>query len=112
MLSAGSLLAARRLGLQPVLWSAWGHDWEQRATSERVLARVRRGLGGGGTVLLHDSDCTSAPQAWRSALGALAPLIALCRSSGLHVGPLREHGLAQAAGFAGGTTEPAVVAPP
>ncbi len=93
VLSAGSLLAARRLGLQPVLWTAWGRDWEQRATPDRVLATVRRGLAGGGTVLLHDSDCTSAPGAWRSALDAVPTIVELCRAQGLGVGPVREHGL-------------------
>jgi hypothetical protein len=44
-------------------------------------------------VLLHDSDCTSAPEAWRSALGALEPLADLFASRGLEVGPLGDHGL-------------------
>lgn len=91
--SAGSLLATGRVELQPVLWTAWGRDWERRATPERVLDTISRRLAGGGTVLLHDSDCTSAPQAWRSALGALPALVDRCRSAGWTLGPLREHGL-------------------
>jgi peptidoglycan-N-acetylglucosamine deacetylase len=105
VLSTGSILAARGLGLTPVLWTADGRDWTAHATPRSVrtaiLAGLRRdgtgltggtGLAGGDTVLLHDSDCTSAPQAWRSALGALPGLLAECARAGLAVGPLRDHG--------------------
>ncbi|WP_232304067.1 polysaccharide deacetylase family protein [Pseudofrankia sp. DC12] len=91
VLSAGSLAAARRLGLRPVLWTAWGRDWEARATPESVLATIRKDLAGGGTVLLHDSDCTSAPLSWHAALGAVPMLLAQCADQGLRVGPLAEH---------------------
>lgn len=91
-LTAADLLACRRLQLQPVLWTAWGRDWESTATPAAVLHRVLRDLHG-GTVLLHDSDCTSAPGSWRSALGALPGLAARCRELGLGLGPLAEHGL-------------------
>ncbi len=93
VLTAGAVHAARRLGLTPVLWTAWGRDWRARATADSVLATVRRTLGGGGTVLLHDSDCTAAPGAWRSALGALPRLITGVRDQGCQLGPLAEHGL-------------------
>jgi len=95
-LAAGSVLAARRQGLRTVLWSAWGRDWRAQATPATVFADVRRGLTPGATVLLHDSDCTSAPGAWRSALGSLDPLAELFAERGLTVGPLAEHGLAVA----------------
>lgn len=91
ILTADRLLAARRAGLRPVLWSAWGRDWERSATPESVLATVLRGLRGGGTVLLHDSDGQSAPGSWRTTLAALPPLVAACRAAGLAVGPLRDH---------------------
>jgi hypothetical protein len=98
VLSAGSLSAARRLGLRPVLWTAWGRDWEARATPESVLATIRKDLAGGGTVLLHDSDCTSAPLSWHTALDALPLLLADCAERGLRVGPLAEHFEASGAG--------------
>jgi peptidoglycan/xylan/chitin deacetylase (PgdA/CDA1 family) len=91
VLTAGALASARRLGLTPVLWSAWGVDWRSGATSASVLATVRRDLAGGGTILLHDSDCTSAPDSWRATLGALTPLVDGIRAKGLTVGPLRDH---------------------
>ncbi|KLL11232.1 polysaccharide deacetylase family protein [Protofrankia coriariae] len=93
ILSAGFLLAARRLELTPVLWTAWGRDWTSTATPLTVLDTLTPDLRGGGTVLLHDSDCTSAPQAWHSALGALPEFAARCHDRGLRLGPLAEHGL-------------------
>ncbi|MEV4757872.1 polysaccharide deacetylase family protein [Micromonospora sp. NPDC049559] len=91
VLTTPAIRTARQLGLAPVLWSAWGLDWTARATPGSVLAAVRRDLAGGGTVLLHDSDCTSAPGSWRATLGALPELIEGIRAAGLTVGPLREH---------------------
>jgi len=91
-LSAGGVLAARRHRLRTVLWTTWGRDWRAEATPSTVTADVARHLGPGGTVLLHDSDCTSAPGSWRSALGALPGLAELFCERGLAVGPLSEHG--------------------
>lgn len=93
VLSAEALVAARRWRLRPVLWSAWGRDWTESATAASVLATLRPGLRGGATLLLHDSDHTSAQGSWRSALGALPELVEHCRATGLRVGPLRDHGL-------------------
>jgi peptidoglycan-N-acetylglucosamine deacetylase len=100
VMSTAAHLAARRLGLTPVLWTAWGEDWRARATPESVHRTVTRDLDGGGTILLHDSDCTSAPGAWHSALGALPRILDICEERGLSVGPLREHGYPGGAGTA------------
>jgi peptidoglycan/xylan/chitin deacetylase (PgdA/CDA1 family) len=96
VISGAGLLAARRLGLVPVLWTADGRDWAADATPASIAERVGRHLRAGGVVLLHDSDVTSAPDAWRSALGALPHIVARCRAAGWAVGPLREHGLVTA----------------
>lgn len=88
-----ALRTARDLGMTPVLWSAWGRDWRRIATAESVLDDVSRDLGGGGTVLLHDSDCTSSPGSWRTTLRALPRMVGHIRNLGLEPGPLREHGL-------------------
>jgi peptidoglycan/xylan/chitin deacetylase (PgdA/CDA1 family) len=98
-LSAGGVAAARRAGLRTVLWSTWGRDWRAQATPATVVADVAEHLGPGATVLLHDSDCTSAPGAWRSALGALEPLAELFAGRSLEPGPLGEHGLVPAPGL-------------
>lgn len=92
VMSTAAHLAARRLALTPVLWTCWGQDWTARATPESVHRTVTSDLDGGGTILLHDSDCTSAPGAWRSALGALPRILDTCAQRGYEVGPLRDHG--------------------
>jgi peptidoglycan/xylan/chitin deacetylase (PgdA/CDA1 family) len=89
--STAALVSARRLGLTPVLWSCYGLDWRPTATVESILARMRPGLNGGATVLLHDSNGVEAPDAWRAALGALPHLLDECERRGLRVGPLRDH---------------------
>jgi peptidoglycan/xylan/chitin deacetylase (PgdA/CDA1 family) len=91
VMTTSAHLAARGLGLTPVLWTSWGEDWTSRATPASVHRTVTADLRGGGTVLLHDSDCTSAPGSWRSTLGALPLILDSCDARGWHVGPLREH---------------------
>lgn len=46
--------AAIELGLEPVLWSAWGLDWEH-IPAERIVEVVLTDLEPGAIVLLHDS---------------------------------------------------------
>jgi peptidoglycan/xylan/chitin deacetylase (PgdA/CDA1 family) len=92
-ISGGTCRAAGHLGLRTVLWTAWGRDWTATATPASVVGQVAGGLRPGGTVLLHDSDCTSAPGAWRATLGALPGLADLFAAEGLAVGPLADHDL-------------------
>ena len=91
VLTTGALLACHRLDLKPKLWTAWGRDWEVAATPATILRTVTRTLRGGGTVLLHDSDCTSAPGSWRATLAALPPLIDWTHEHDLTLGQLRDH---------------------
>jgi peptidoglycan/xylan/chitin deacetylase (PgdA/CDA1 family) len=91
LFSTPALVAARRLGLTPVLWTCLGRDWKPTTTPESILARLRPGLNGGATVLLHDSDGSEAPYAWTSTLAALPRLLDECARRGLRVGPLRDH---------------------
>jgi peptidoglycan/xylan/chitin deacetylase (PgdA/CDA1 family) len=91
VLTTPALQSCRRLGLTPVLWTAWGRDWEARATPVSILRTVTRRLSGGGTVLLHDTDCTSAPDSWRRTLVALPWILDWVRERDLRAGPLREH---------------------
>jgi peptidoglycan/xylan/chitin deacetylase (PgdA/CDA1 family) len=91
VLTASTLRATKRLGMTPVLWTAWGRDWEAKATPQSVFTTVNDRLGGGGTVLLHDSDCTSAPGSWQRTLAALPRLLDEIERRDLRVGTLGEH---------------------
>jgi peptidoglycan/xylan/chitin deacetylase (PgdA/CDA1 family) len=93
VLTTPGIVAAHRLRLTPILWTAWGRDWTPSASRETVLATVERGLRPGGTVLLHDSDCTSAPGSSRATLAAVPILVDRVRSRGLRIGALAEHGI-------------------
>ena len=44
VLSSGALMAAHRLGLQPVLWSCWGREWARGATPGSVFQTLTRDL--------------------------------------------------------------------
>jgi peptidoglycan/xylan/chitin deacetylase (PgdA/CDA1 family) len=90
-LTATSWLTARELGLRTVLWTTWGRDWTADATPQSVFANLKSALEPGATLLLHDSDCTTAPRAWEAALGALPLLAEELASRGLAVVPLCEH---------------------
>jgi peptidoglycan/xylan/chitin deacetylase (PgdA/CDA1 family) len=90
VLSAGSLRAAAALDLAPVLWSAWGRDWE-RTTPERIRDRLLAGVRPGATLLLHDSDCTSTPGSWVATAAALPLLARELDDRGLAVRPLGAH---------------------
>ena len=91
VLSTAALSAAARLGMTPLLWSCWGREWAAGATSESVLATIRRDLAGGATVLLHDSDCTSPPGSCLAGLGAVPALLDLCAERGWRVGTAADH---------------------
>jgi hypothetical protein len=79
--------------MSTVLWTTWGRDWRREATPTTVVADVTRRYVDGGTILLHDSDCTSYPGSWRSALGALPMLAERFSADGLKVGTVGDHGI-------------------
>lgn len=90
VLSTEALRACRTLHLTPVLWSAWGREWERAATPERIVASVLRTARPGGTVLLHDTDAHAPHGDWRRTLLATEALL----RGGLaaaDVGPLAHH---------------------
>jgi peptidoglycan/xylan/chitin deacetylase (PgdA/CDA1 family) len=91
VLTLGSLAAARRAGLSPVLWTAWGRDWTD-ASAGQVAAIVGSQLRPGGTVLLHDSDCAAeVAGSWRATVAALPLLAEVADRLECTVVPLREH---------------------
>ena len=48
------MAACSELGLTPVYWSAWGHDWEA-VSAQRIADLACSQLDDGGILLLHDS---------------------------------------------------------
>jgi peptidoglycan/xylan/chitin deacetylase (PgdA/CDA1 family) len=92
-LAASSLVAARRAGLQTVLWTCWGRDWRAAATPRTITDDIESARRPGATVLLHDSDVTSAPGSWKASLAALPHLAERWRPAGLVVGTLSDHGI-------------------
>jgi peptidoglycan/xylan/chitin deacetylase (PgdA/CDA1 family) len=91
--SFASMRAATSMGMSTVLWTTWGRDWRREATPDTVVADVTRRYVDGGTILLHDSDCTSYPGSWRSAMGALPILADHFAAEGLKVGTVGDHGI-------------------
>jgi peptidoglycan/xylan/chitin deacetylase (PgdA/CDA1 family) len=87
VLSGPALVSARRLGLRPVLWSAWGRDWRAEATPDSVVADLESGQLSGGTILLHDSDVMSSPESWRQTVAALPKLADRLAELDLSVAP-------------------------
>lgn len=80
-----AIVAARRLGLRPVLWSRWGRDWEARSTAASVTALATRDLRGSEVVLLHDADHYAAPGSWAVTVAALPTIVAGVRARGLQL---------------------------
>ncbi len=73
----------RELGLEPLLWSKWGRDWERRATAETITARATANLSAGDVVLLHDADHYNAPGSWRATAAAVGPIADRIAAAGL-----------------------------
>jgi peptidoglycan/xylan/chitin deacetylase (PgdA/CDA1 family) len=74
---------ARERGLEPMLWSRWGHDWRGRATPGGVAAEVAGRLASGDVLLLHDADHYSARGSWRTTVAALPRVLELVAAQGL-----------------------------
>ena len=68
------------------------HGWDHRCTAvKRPGVLVGSALRPGGTVLLHDTDRTSAPGSWHATLAASQLLLTDWAERGYDVGPLRDH---------------------
>ena len=59
-LTSGTVAAARRHGMQVVLWSRWGREFAERSAGP-VVDRLRPGLIPGAVLLVHDSDRFARP---------------------------------------------------
>jgi peptidoglycan/xylan/chitin deacetylase (PgdA/CDA1 family) len=81
--SLAGLRLIRELGLEVLLWSKWGRDWERGATPQTITTRVTAGLGAGDVVLLHDADHYSAHGSWRATAAAIGPIADRIAAAGL-----------------------------
>lgn len=91
VLNSQALITAKHLGLEPVLWTQWGRDWRAKATPTSVSSELAKNLKPGSTLLLHDSDCTSAPESYRSALGALDIMAEVLSARNIPIERLSDH---------------------
>lgn len=80
--STQGLLLVRRLGWRPLLWSAWGRDWEARATPSSIARRVTKRLVPGDVLLLHDADHYSSVGSWSATAAALPAILDAVASLG------------------------------
>jgi len=51
----GTLVAVRKLGLEPVMWNVTCYDWKP-TSAEKVVAHAQRQIRGGDVILMHDGD--------------------------------------------------------
>jgi peptidoglycan-N-acetylglucosamine deacetylase len=88
--SSGALDHVRGRGWRPLLWSAWGRDWERRATASSIAARVTRKLRAGDVVLLHDSDAYSSAGSWVRTVAAVPSVLAAVAALGVPADPVTQ----------------------
>ncbi|HEX9107912.1 MAG TPA: polysaccharide deacetylase family protein, partial [Longimicrobiales bacterium] len=88
VISAATLLGARRAGTAVVLWSRWGRDWRRRATPGSIAREAAARPRGGDIVLLHDADHYASPGSWRNTLAALPDIVGRIREARLEVGAI------------------------
>ncbi|HLK32286.1 MAG TPA: polysaccharide deacetylase family protein, partial [Terriglobales bacterium] len=78
-----ALRAVRRCGLQPVLWSISGRDWEAKSAAY-IENKIVRGMEGGEVILLHDGGHRSLGADRSFTVTAVDHLIARCHEQGFN----------------------------
>lgn len=69
------IVEVRARGLEPLLWSRWGHDWRADRPPEAIAAEASAGVRAGDVLLLHDADHYSEPDCWRGTVAALPAIL-------------------------------------
>ncbi|HSD23776.1 MAG TPA: polysaccharide deacetylase family protein [Solirubrobacterales bacterium] len=77
------IVEVRARGLEPLLWSRWGHDWRTDRSPEAIAAEVTEDLRAGDVLLLHDTDHYSQPGCWRGTVAALPAILDRIEGAGL-----------------------------
>ncbi len=88
-MSEASMAACSALGLTPVYWSAWGHDWED-VSGVQIAERACGQLDDGGIVLLHDSARYGRRPRAAPTAEAISPIAEWADANGLTLMPLGE----------------------
>jgi peptidoglycan/xylan/chitin deacetylase (PgdA/CDA1 family) len=70
-------------GLEPLLWSRWGHDWRAARPPEAIATEATEELRTGDVLLLHDADHYSQPGCWRGTVAALPSILDTIEGAGL-----------------------------
>ncbi len=83
ILSLPGIAEVRARGMEPLLWSRWGHDWRGSRRPEAIAAEATEDLRGGDVLLLHDADHYSAPGCWRNTVAALPAILDRIGAAGL-----------------------------
>ena len=81
--SLPGIVEVRTRGLEPLLWSRWGHDWRAPRPPEAIASEVAGDLSGGDVLLLHDADHYSEPGCWRGTVAALPAILERIEAAGL-----------------------------
>ena len=81
--SLTGLRLIRSLGLQPLLWSKWGRDWERSATASTIADHATSGIRAGDVVLLHDADHYGTRDSWHATAAALPKICDRIADAGL-----------------------------
>jgi peptidoglycan/xylan/chitin deacetylase (PgdA/CDA1 family) len=74
-------------GLEPLLWSRWGHDWRSDRSPEVIAIEAAEGVVAGDILLLHDADHYSQPGCWRGTVAALPGILNRVEAAGLVAAP-------------------------
>ena len=75
LLSLTGLRVIRALGLDPLLWSRWGRDWERAATASSITRYAAHNAKAGDIILLHDADHYANPGCWKTTTAALPTIL-------------------------------------
>ncbi len=77
----GVLRVARHLGLQPVMWSVTGYDWNAPA-ADKIERRITNQISGGDVILLHDGGHKQMGADRSQTVAATDQIIARCEDKG------------------------------
>jgi len=81
--SLPGLRVIENFGLEPLLWSKWGRDWQARATPSAIARRATARIAARDVILLHDADYYSARDSWRATAAALPLIFEAIEQAGL-----------------------------